>query len=42
MIRLLVDDHVVAVGPDWMLHHFIADAFERFPGKSLFIQEVKE
>ena len=40
MIRVLVDDHVVAVGSDWMLHHFIADAFERFSGKSLFILEV--
>ena len=41
MILVLVDDQVVATGPDWMLHHFIADAFERFPRKSLFIQEGK-
>lgn len=41
MILVLVDDQLVATGPDWMLHHFIADAFVRFSGKSLFIQEVK-
>jgi hypothetical protein len=41
VILVLVDDQLVATGPDWMLHHFIADAFERFSGKSLFIQEVK-
>lgn len=41
MILVLVDDQLVATGPDWMLHHFIADASERFPRKSLFIQEVK-
>lgn len=42
MIRLIVDDHVVATGPDWMRHHFIDDAFERFPNSSIFIEEVPE
>lgn len=37
MICLVVDFHIVAIGPDWMEHHFLEDAAERFPGKSIFI-----
>lgn len=43
MICVVVDGHVVAVGPDWMLHHFLEDAVARFPGKNISIlTEVKE
>ena len=42
MIRLVVDCHVFATGPDWMRHHFIEDALERFPDASIFIEEVSE
>lgn len=43
MIFLVVDGRVVAVGPDWMEHHFVEDVAVRFPGKSFFIErEVKE
>ena len=43
MICLVVDGDVVAVGPDWMEHHFLEDAALRFPGKSFSIlTEVKE
>lgn len=43
MICLVVDDHIVAIGPDWMKHHFLEDAAERFPGKSISIlMEAKE
>ena len=43
MILVLVDDQVVATGPDWMLHHFIADAAERFTDKNISIfTEAKE
>lgn len=43
MIYLDVDGHIVAIGPDWMEHHFLEDAAERFPGKNISIfTEVKE
>lgn len=43
MICCVVDGHIVAIGPDWMEHHFFEDAAERFPGKSISIlTEVKE
>lgn len=42
MIRLILDGHVVATGPDWMFRHFIEDAVLRFPDLSFTIQEVKE
>lgn len=37
MIRLIVDGHVVATGPDWMEHHFVEDAVAFFPGKTFTI-----
>ena len=37
MISLVVDCSIVAVGSDWMEHHFLEDAAERFPGKSISI-----
>ncbi len=37
MICLVVDGDLVAIGPDWMAHHFLEDAAERFPGKSISI-----
>lgn len=37
MICLVVDDQIVAIGPDWMEHHFLKDAAERFSGKSISI-----
>lgn len=43
MICLVVDGHIVAIGPDWMEHHFLEDAAELFPGKSISIfKEPKE
>lgn len=43
MICLVVDDRIVAFGPDWMEHHFLEDAAERFSGKSISIlTEAKE
>lgn len=43
MICLVVDDHIVAIGSDWMEHHFLEDAAERFPGKNISIlKEAKE
>lgn len=43
MICLVLDGHIVAIGPDWMEHHFLEDAAERFPGKSISIfMEAKE
>lgn len=43
MIYLVVDGRIVAVGPDWMEHHFVEDVAFRFPGKSFSIErEVKE
>lgn len=37
MICLFVDGYIVAIGPDWMEHHFLEDVAERFPGKSISI-----
>lgn len=37
MICLVVDGSLVAIGPDWMEHHFLEDVAERFPGKSISI-----
>ena len=37
MICLVVDDQIVAIGPEWMEQHFREDAAERFPGKSIHI-----
>lgn len=37
MICLVVDDLIVAIGPDWMEHHFLEDAAERFPAGSISI-----
>jgi len=37
VICLVVDDDIVAIGPDWMEHHFLEDAAERFLGKSISI-----
>ena len=43
MICLIVDGHIVAIGPDWMEHHFLEDAAERFPGKIIsIVTEEKE
>lgn len=44
MIRLFVDDQLVACGPDWMRHHFIEDALSFFsdPDVEIFIEEVPE
>ena len=43
MICLVLDGHIVAIGPDWMEHHFLEDAAERFPGKNISIlTEAKE
>lgn len=43
MICLVVDAHIVAIGPDWMEHHFLEDAAERFIGKNISIlMEAKE
>ena len=41
MICLLVDNEIVAIGPDWMKQHFLEDPHERFPGKkiSIFTEE---
>lgn len=33
MICVVVDDLIVAIGPDWMERHFVDDAAERFPDK---------
>lgn len=38
MIYLFVDGCLVAVGPDWMEHHFVEDVSFRFPGKSFSIE----
>lgn len=44
MIRLFVDGQLVATGPDWMRHHFIADAlaFYSDPDVEIIIEEVSE
>ena len=43
MICLVVDEQIVAIGPEWMEQHFLDDAHERFPGKKISIfTEAKE
>ncbi len=37
MICLVVDGNIFAIGPEWMEHHFLEDAAERFPGKEIHI-----
>lgn len=43
MICLVVDGNIVAIGPDWMEHHFLEDAAERFSGSdiSIYTEEKK-
>ncbi len=40
MIFLVVDGRIVAIGPDWMEHHFIEDGAEHFPDET--VRVVKE
>lgn len=42
MIYLLVDGRIVAIGPDWMEHHFVEDVAVHYPDKSFSIEREVE